>query len=277
MKILELLKAIILGITEGVTEWLPVSSTGHMILFDEFLKLNVSPEFFEMLLVVIQLGAICAVPVLFFEKLNPLSIRKTKDERRGTISLWCKVLVGALPAAVFGALFDDILDKYLYNYAVVSAALAAYGVIFILIENKRKNVPVRIERVVDLSYRDALVIGTYQILSLVPGTSRSGSTIIGGMMLGVSRSVSAEFSFFMAIPIMLGASGLKIFKFISEGFHASGDELILLFTGISVSFIVSLISIKFLMNFVKRHSLVPFGIYRILLALTVLLCALIAF
>ena len=270
MKLLEILKAIFLGIVEGITEWLPISSTGHMILVDEFIKLNISEEFKEMFFVVIQLGAILAVPVLFFNKLNPFSKKKTETEKRKTWQLWFKVIVGALPAAIIGVLLDDLLDKYLYTYYVVAIALIVYGVGFILVERFKKTSTFRVERVEELTYKDALIIGSYQVLSLIPGTSRSGSTILGGMLSGVSRTASAEFSFFMAIPIMLGASGLKILKFLMDGFTATSLEIALLLIGIVVSFLVSLFAIKFLMDFVKRHSFKPFGIYRIALGALVL-------
>ena len=270
MKLLEFLKAILIGIVEGITEWLPISSTGHMILVDEFVKLKVSEEFLSLFLVVIQLGAILAVPVFFFDKLNPWSKKKSESEKRATWSLFGKVIVGVLPAAVLGLLLDDFLDAHLMNYIVVAAALIVYGVLFIVIEKKRKGRDFRVESVDDLSYKDALIIGAYQVLSLVPGTSRSGSTILGGMLHGVSRTAAAEFSFFMAIPIMLGASGLKVLKFILAGFTASGLEIGLLLVGIAVSFIVSLLTIRFLMDFVKRHDFKPFGIYRIALGALVL-------
>ena len=270
MEFIEILKAVFLGIVEGITEWLPISSTGHMILFDEFVKLNISPEFKELFFVVIQLGAICAVPVFFFHKLNPFSRKKTQEERRGTWSLWFKVIVGALPAAVIGLLLDDFFDEHFYKYYVVAIALIVYGVAFIVIEKRKKGKSFRVETVDELSYKDALMIGSFQILSLIPGTSRSGSTILGGMLGGVSRTASAEFSFFMAIPIMLGASLLKIVKFVAEGFVATSTEIALLFVGIVVSFVVSLLAIKFLMDFVKRHDFKPFGIYRIALGIAVL-------
>ena len=267
MKFIEILKAIFIGIVEGITEWLPVSSTGHMILADEFIRLNVSSEFKEMFFVVIQLGAILAVPTLFFDRLNPISKKKTKEEKKRIIDLWCKVIVGALPAAVAGLLLDDFLDEHLYTPTVISIALIVYGIAFILIERmkKVKANEFRVNDVSEFTYKDALTIGAFQILSLIPGTSRSGSTIIGGMLGGVSRVASAEFSFFMAIPIMLGASGLKILKFVLEGATVSSFEVSLLFIGIIVSYIVSLVVIKFLMDFVKRHSFSAFGIYRIIL------------
>ena len=267
---IEILKAIFLGIVEGITEWLPISSTGHMILVDEFIKLNVSAEFKEMFFVVIQLGAIAAVPVLFWNRLNPFSKKKSREERSATWNLWGKVIVGVLPAGIIGVLLDDIFDKYFYNYIVVSVALIAYGIAFILIERLKKNKEYRINNVHDLTYKDAIVIGAFQVLSLIPGTSRSGSTILGGMLTGVSRVASAEFSFFMAIPVMLGASLLKIVKFAAAGISVSGLEVALLFVAMAVSFVVSLFSIKFLMDFVKRHSFAPFGIYRIILGTLVI-------
>ena len=270
MIILEFLKAIILGIVEGITEWLPVSSTGHMILVDELMSLNVSPEFMELFLVVIQLGAICAVPVLFFGKLNPFSRKKTLLERRSTWLLWAKVIVGVIPAAIIGVLLDDFLDEHLYNFVTVAITLIVYGVAFILVEKLKNGRDSRVERVEDLSFTDALMIGGFQVLSLIPGTSRSGSTILGGRLIGVSRSASAEFSFFMAIPVMLGASLLKILKFIMEGYTATSTEICLLLVGLLVSFIVSLAAIKFLTDFVKRHTFTPFGIYRIALGALVL-------
>jgi undecaprenyl-diphosphatase len=271
MLFIEIIKTIILGIVEGITEWLPISSTGHMILFDEFIHLKVSPEFLEMFLVVIQLGAICAVPILFFNKLYPLSNKKSAEENRAIWSVWGKIIVGAIPAAVFGVLLDDLLDKYLYNYIVVAIALIVYGVAFILLEKNGAEKEFRVNSVEELGYRDALKIGAFQALSLVPGTSRSGSTILGGMLMGVSRTASAEYSFFMAIPIMVGASGLKILKFILEGFTATSTEIVMLAVGLIVSFGVSLFVIKFLMDFVKRHDFKIFGYYRIGLGALVLI------
>ena len=270
MKFLEFLKAILLGIVEGITEWLPISSTGHMILLDEFVSLNVSAAFRELFLVVIQLGAILAVAVVFFDRLNPFGKKKAKEERTVTLSLWKKVIVGVLPAAVLGVLLDDLLDTYLYNSLTVSIALILYGIAFILVEKYKKNGGYRVEKVEDISYLDAVKIGLFQTLSLIPGTSRSGSTILGGMLTGVNRTASAEFSFFMAIPVMLGASGLKILKFLLEGYRATGMEILLLLVGMAVAFLVSILTIRFLMDFVKRHDFKPFGIYRIALGLLVI-------
>ena len=245
---IEIFKAIILGIIEGITEWLPVSSTGHMILVDEFLKLDASEGFKELFFVVIQLGAILSVPVLFFNKLNPFGKSKSETEKNKVLSLWAKVLVGVAPAGVIGVLFDDWFDEHFYNYVVVALALIIYGVAFIAIEKYRKKREVKafaVDDVYDLTYKDAIKIGLFQVLSLIPGTSRSGSTIIGGMLSGVSRSASAEFSFFMAIPIMLGASLLKILKFIVAGLAMTTLEIWMLIVGIVISFLVSLVSIKF--------------------------------
>lgn len=267
----EILKVIFLGILEGVTEWLPVSSTGHMILFDQFFSLDATKEYVEMFLVVIQLGAISAVPVLFWERLFPFSKKKGEIERRGIISLWGKVIVGAIPAGVLGVLLDDLLDRYLYSYIVVAISLIVYGIGFIFIEKIKAESNFKVKSTEDLSFGDALKIGSFQALSLIPGTSRSGSTILGGMICGVSREASAEFSFFMAIPIMLGASAFKILKFILEGFTASLGEIALLLIGIAVSFLVSLFVIRFLMDFVKRHNFKIFGYYRITLGAFVII------
>ena len=271
---IEIFKAIILGIIEGITEWLPVSSTGHMILVDEFLKLDASEGFKELFFVVIQLGAILSVPVLFFDKLNPFGKKKSEEDKNKVLSLWVKVLVGVAPAGVIGVLFDDWFDEHFYNYVVVALALIIYGIAFIAIEKYREKREVKtfaVNDVYDITYKDAIKIGLFQVLSLIPGTSRSGSTIIGGILSGVSRSASAEFSFFMAIPIMLGASLLKILKFILAGLAMTALEAWILVLGIVISFLVSLVSIKFLMEFVRRHSFAAFGIYRIVLGAVVLL------
>lgn len=279
MIFLEILKAVFLGIVEGITEWLPISSTGHMILVDEFMTLNISEPFKKLFFVVIQLGAILAVPIYFFDRLNPLSKKKSKEENQQTWNLWKRVVVGAIPAGVFGFLLDDVLETYVFTDGVkgyvVIATLILYGIAFIVVENAKKKKgdqnTCRIVRVEDLTYTDALKIGAFQTLSLIPGTSRSGSTILGGMLTGVSREASAEFSFFMAIPVMLGASGLKVLKFLLEGYRATALEIWLLLIGIAVAFVVSLAAIRFLMDFVKRHSFSPFGIYRIVLGTIVLL------
>ena len=270
MFIFEIVKSIILGIVEGITEWLPISSTGHMILVDEFITLDVSPEFMEMFLFVIQLGAILAVPIYFWNRINPFSRRKSKAEAKNTWIMWSKVVVGVIPAAVLGLLLDDFFEEHFYNWFVVAVALIIYGIAFILVENMNKNKSYRVESVDALSYTDALKIGAFQVLAIIPGTSRSGSTILGGMLSGVSRSVSAEFSFYMAMPIMLGASGIKVLKFILKGYTATLEELVLLAVGIIVAFVVSLFAIKFLMDFVKKHDFKPFGIYRIILGFIVI-------
>ena len=271
--VFEILKAIFLGIVEGITEWLPISSTGHMILVDELLRLNASDEFKELFFVVIQLGAILAVPIIFWDKLNPFSKNKSDIEKGKVISLWYKVIVGVLPAAIIGVLLDDWFDKHFYNYLVVSIALIIYGIAFIFVEKSpiKKEKKYTITSVYDLTYKDAIKIGLFQILSLVPGTSRSGSTILGGISIGVSRAASAEFSFFMAIPVMLGASLLKVVKFIGEGIVMTSLEAWILIIGIVVSFLVSIVAIKFLMEFVKRHSFYVFGIYRIALGVIVII------
>ena len=263
----EILKAILFGIVEGITEWLPVSSTGHIILLDEFVKLNVSEAFMEMFEVVIQLGAILAVIVLFFHKLNPFSPKKDTLQKKNTWQLWFKVVVAVIPSAVIGLLLDDWMDENLYNYIVVAIALVVYGVAFLFVE--KGNRAVRTEQVEDISYKTAILIGAFQCLSLIPGTSRSGSTILGAILLGVSRSAGAEFSFFLAIPTMLGASALKLLKFLLSGAQAAGLEIAVLLVGCVVSFVVSVLVIKGLMEYVRKHSFAVFGIYRIILGVAV--------
>ena len=275
MEILELIKAVIIGIIQGITEWLPVSSTGHMILFDEFVTLKASEEFKEFFLVAIQLGSILAVCVLFFHKLNPFSGKKSAAEKRATWRLWGHVLVGCLPAAVVGVLLDDWFTAHFYSFGVVGAALLVYGVAFILIERRRKNA-LRIGDVGDLTLRDALLVGCFQVLSLIPGTSRSGSTILGAMLLGIGRTAAAEFSFFMALPVMAGASLLKGAKFVASGVGITPTEIGILVVGLTVAFAVSLVAIRFLMDFVRRHSFEVFGWYRIALGGVVLLYGLIS-
>lgn len=263
----ELLKAAFLGIVEGITEWLPISSTGHMILVEEFLRLKASPEFMEMFRVVIQLGAILAVVLLYFNKLNPLAPSKSLRQKKETMSIWYKVIIGMLPAALIGIPLDDWLDAHLYNYLTVAVTLILYGILFIIIENRNKNRGSRIDSFQDLSYKTAFLIGIFQVLSLIPGTSRSGATILGGIFLGASRSIAAEYSFFLSIPIMFGASALKLVKF---GFDFSGEELMILFVGMIVAFVVSILAIRFLMGYIKRNDFKVFGWYRIVLGILVL-------
>ena len=268
--LIEILKAVLFGIVEGITEWLPVSSTGHMILLDEFIKLKVSPEFYEMFQVVIQLGAIGAVLVLFFHKLNPFSPKKNYKQKHNTWVLWIKVCVAVAPSAVLGLLLDDWMDAHLYNYIVVAIALIVYGLAFLFVERINDQREAKIDSVSKIDYKTALLIGAFQCLSLIPGTSRSGSTILGAILLGVSRSAGAEFSFFLAIPTMLGASALKVLKFMLEGVKATGDEMLILLIGTVVSFIVSLLVIKALMEYVRKRSFAVFGYYRIVLGFLVI-------
>lgn len=265
---LDILKAIILGVVEGITEWLPISSTGHMILVDEFMKLGTSAAFKEMFLVVIQLGAIMAVVVLYFHKLNPFSPKKTSLQKRNTFELWAKVLVACVPAAVIGLLFNDKIDELFYNYITVAIMLIVYGVLFIIIENKNAGRIPNVERLTELTYSTAALIGVFQVLALIPGTSRSGATIIGALLLGTSRFVAAEFTFYLAIPVMFGASLLKIVKF---GFQYSAMEVVILLVGCLVAFFVSVFAIKFLMSYIKKHDFKAFGYYRIVLGVIVLL------
>ena len=270
MVILEILKAILFGIVEGVTEWLPVSSTGHMILLDEFVHLKVSPEFYEMFQVVIQLGAILAVILLFFHKLNPFAPSKDAVQKKNTWNLWFKVVVAVLPSAVIGLLLDDWMDAHLYNYIVVAITLILYGVAFLFMEKRNQSRSFKIENVYDMDYRTAILIGAFQCLSLIPGTSRSGATILGALVLGVARPAGAEFSFFLAIPTMLGASALKLLKFLLSGVSATGLEIALLGIGCVVSLVVSLLVIKGLMEYVRKRSFKVFGIYRIALGALVI-------
>ena len=268
--IIEMLKAILFGIVEGITEWLPVSSTGHMILLDEFVKLQVSEAFYEMFQVVIQLGAILAVILLFFHKLNPFASSKAAEEKKNTWQLWFKVVVAVLPSAVLGLLLDDWMDAHLYNYVVVAITLVVYGVAFLYMERGNENRMAKVQSVYDIDYRTALLIGCFQCLSLIPGTSRSGSTILGAIILGIGRSAGAEFSFFLAIPTMLGASALKLLKFLASGVTASGLELGVLLVGCVVSFVVSIVVIRGLMEYVRKRSFAVFGVYRIILGILVL-------
>ncbi len=270
--ILEIIYSIILGIIEGVTEWLPISSTGHLLLADEFFKLGTSPEFYSVFLYVIQLGAILAVVVLFWHKLIPFSSKKTAAEKRSTYNLWGKIVIACIPGAVFGILFNDEVDALIAGTptakaVTIAAALIFYGIIFIIIENANRNKHQRIDTLQKLDYKTALLIGLFQVLSLIPGTSRSGITIIGAMLIGASRPMAAEFTFFLSIPTMLGQSLIKLYKF---GFDFSGLEATVLIVGTTVAFIVSMLSIRFLMNYVKKHDFKVFGWYRIALGVIVL-------
>ena len=269
---MELLKAVLFGIVEGVTEWLPISSTGHLILLNEFITLNVSDEFRSMFDVVIQLGAILAVIVLFFHKLNPFSPTKSEGEKKQTWQLWFKVIAAIIPSGIVGVLLDDWMEAHFHNATVVSIALIVYGVAFILVErrNARRVGGKTVEDVYAIDYKTALLIGCFQCLSLIPGTSRSGSTILGAILIGVGRSAGAEFSFFMAIPTMLGASAIKGLKFLLSGVAATGTEIGVLIVGCVVSFVVSLLVIRGLMEYVRRHSFSAFGVYRIILGVVVL-------
>lgn len=272
MNIIEIIKVIILGIVEGITEWLPISSTGHMIIVDEFIKLNMSAAFMEMFFVVIQLGAILAVVVIFWSKIFPFKKLKGKGELRigidmDIMSMWIKVIVSCLPAAVIGILFDDIIEETFYNYKVVAAMLIIYGIIFIVVERWNKNRAAKAASIEQLTMKMALIIGVFQVLALIPGTSRSGATIIGGLLIGASRVVAAEFTFYLAIPVMFGASLLKILKF---GLSFTFDEIVVLVLGMATAFLVSVWAIKFLMGYIKKHDFTFFGYYRIILGIIVL-------
>ncbi len=267
MNFFEWFKVVLIGIVEGITEWLPISSTGHMLLVDEFLPLQMSEEFKEMFFVVIQLGAILAVLVLFWNKMFPFQFKdKTKPViRKEIFGMWFRVIAGVLPSAVLGLLFDDFLEAHFGNAVTIAIMLILYGVIFILIEN-RKREP-KINDIMDINYKTAILIGCFQVLSMIPGTSRSGATIIGALLLGVSRVAASEFTFFLALPTMLGASALKIVKF---GLDFSGTEIAVLLVGMAIAFAVSVLSIRFLMNYVKKHDFKLFGWYRIVLGIIVL-------
>ena len=267
LSFMELIKTVILGIVEGLTEWLPISSTGHMILVDEFIKLDVSKSFMDMFLVVIQLGAILAVVVLNFDRLNPFSSHKSSIEKKETYQLWYKVIFACLPAAIIGLMFNKYMEEHFMTAPVVAFTLIFYGIMFIVVENYNKNRTPAVTDLNKLSYKTAFIIGLFQVLSLVPGTSRSGSTILGGILFGASRYVAAEFTFFLAIPVMFGASLLKIVKF---GIHFSGAELLILVIGMATAFVVSVISIKFLLRYIKNNDFKPFGYYRIVLGIIVI-------
>ena len=269
----EILKAILFGIVEGITEWLPISSTGHMILLDEFVTLDVSPEFWEVFLVVIQLGAIFAVVILFWNKIFPFDFsakgRKKGIIRKDIFQMWFKVIAACVPAMIYGVLLDDLISPYLYNATVVAVMLIVFGIAFIVIENWNKGRKPRVKSIAALTYRDALLIGLFQLIAAIfPGTSRSGATIVGALLIGVSRTVSAEFTFFLAIPVMFGASLLKLVKY---GFAFTGSEVLLLVVGMVSAFVVSMLVISFLMGYIRKHDFKVFGWYRIVLGLLVLL------
>ena len=270
MSLIETLKIIVLGIVEGFTEWLPISSTGHMELVDEIIQLNQPEAYKEMFTVVIQLGAILAVVVMYFQRLNPLSPSKTSRQRDATWSLWIKIIIACIPAVIFGLLFDDWMEAHLHNPYVIAAMLIVYGILFIVLENSRLCSNPQFQKVGQISARTALFIGACQILALVPGTSRSGVTILGAMVLGCSRTAAAEFSFFLGVPIMFGASGLKIVKYFLKGNSFNGPQVFYLVFGMLIAFVVSIYSIQFLMNYVRKNDFKFFGYYRIILGVIVL-------
>lgn len=265
---LDALKVIIFGIVEGITEWLPISSTGHLILMEEFLKLDQSKEFFDMFNVVIQLGAILAVVVIYFHKLNPFSPKKTKNQKMMTWQIWIKVLIGCVPAGIVGLLFDDLIDKWLYHWYIVAVMLIVYGILFIVVENYQKGRKPKVTKMSQLTVPMILIIGVFQMLALIPGTSRSGATIVGALMIGVSRGLAAEYTFFLAIPVMFGASLVKLVKF---GFDFTVMQAVLLVLGMAVSFAVSILAIKFLLGYIRKNDFKVFGYYRIVLGIVVLL------
>ncbi len=267
--ILEIIKSAIIGIIQGITEWLPISSTGHMILAEKILNLHVSTEFWDMYKVVIQFASILAVVLIYFHKLNPFSPKKSSEEKKQTYTLWGKVIVAVIPAAVAGLLLEDLIDTVLSGSLVIAATLIIYGIAFLWVESRNKTP--KTETLEDLSYKTAFLIGMFQVLALIPGTSRSGSTIIGAILLGCSRFVGTEFSFFMAVPVMLGASGLKLVKFLLEGATMNVTEWAVLITGFIVTFFVSVWAIKFLIGYIKKHDFKPFGVYRIILGIVVIL------
>lgn len=272
MEFLEIIKAIILGIVEGITEWLPISSTGHIILVDEVLKLNMSPEFMEMFLVVIQLGAILAVILLYWKKIWPFKVENGLKIEKDTIIMWVKILIACVPAAIVGVLFDDKLNELFYNPTTVAIMLILFGILFIIIENYNKGKSPKINSLSKITYTVAIMIGIFQLIAAVfPGTSRSGATIVGALLIGVSRTIAAEFTFFLAIPVMLGASALKLVKFaLKTGFVMTGNEVAILSVGTFVAFIVSILAIKFLMSYIKSNDFKVFGWYRIILGILVL-------
>lgn len=267
----EILKTLLLGIVEGITEWLPISSTGHLILVNQIVQLNVSEQFMDMFNVVIQLGAILAVVVLYFNKLNPFAPSKTEKQKVHTWQLWFRVVVACLPAAIIGIPLDDWMEEHLHNSIVVAAMLIIYGILFIVVENMNKTRRPTITSFSQMAYKHALIVGGWQVLSLIPGTSRSGATIVGALLMGTSRHIAAEFTFFLAIPVMFGASALKIVKFMIEGVGITGLEVAILIVGCLTAFIVSILAIKFLMGYIKKNDFKVFGVYRIILGIVVLI------
>lgn len=261
----DILKAIILGIVEGITEWLPISSTGHLILVDEFIKLDMSAAFIEMFNVVIQLGAMLAVVVLYFDKLNPFSLKKSSEERSATWSLWFKVVVACVPAVIIGLPLDDFLEAHFHKFLPVAIMLIVYGIAFIIVEKRQKNIAPKCTDLKNFTYKAAFIVGIFQVLSLIPGTSRSGATILGAILIGSSRFVAAEFSFFLGIPVMVGASGLKVLKYFKNGNPFGMQEFVILFVGMIVSFLVAILAIKFLIDYIKKNDFTAFGWYRIIL------------
>lgn len=263
---IEIIKSVILGVVQGITEWLPISSTGHMILVDEFIQLQASTAFKDMFFVVIQFASILAVILIFFHKLNPFSPQKSTSEKKETWQTWFKVLVGVVPAGIIGVLFEDAIQSRFYNWQTVASTLVLYGILFIVIEKRNEHRKPNITRFAQLDYKTALLIGCFQVLALIPGTSRSGATIVGAILIGTSREIAAEYSFFLSIPVMVGASALKLLKF---GFHFTSMELAILFAGMIVSFAVSVLAIKFLMSYIQRNDFKAFGWYRIILGVLV--------
>ena len=271
---LEIFKAILFGIVEGITEWLPISSTGHMIILDEFITLGVREEFWNLFLVVIQLGAILAVVLLFWNQIFPINLTKKGEPfwKKDILQMWIKILIACIPAGIVGVLFDDTIDAYLYNFPCVATALIVFGILFIIVETQKKGKPAKVKTVADITYKLAIWIGVFQLIAAVfPGTSRSGATIVGALMFGVSRTAAAEFTFYLAIPVMCGASLLKLLKFVMMGLTFTGLELAILLVGCVVAFVVSILVIKFLMGYIKKHDFIPFGYHRIVLGVILLI------
>lgn len=268
--VMELIKVLIIGIVEGITEWLPISSTAHMIIVQNILELDVTPEFWKMFEVVIQLGAIFAVIVLYFHKLNPFAPSKTVKQKRATWNMWIKVIVAVIPSVIIGLPFDDFIEEHLHGNITIAITLILYGIIFIVVEIMNKNKTPKVNKLAELSLKTAIIIGLFQVLAIIPGTSRSGATIIGAMIIGCSREMAAEFTFFMAIPTMLGASGLKLVKYIFSGVGITGFEIVILIVGMLVAFAVSYIAIKFLLKYIKKNDFKAFGYYRIILGIALI-------